>query len=124
MKECPATVPIPRPNMERSSQRQALVCEFVCQALLSYAPEIKKNPRAFRKNLIRDVTRELSRTLQLPMGRPCKDAVTQAAEMRKQGKSWQQIYLQHHAPQTEQTRLRSAVRARLQRERISRVQTQ
>ncbi|SRR5712692_6295662 len=124
MKDCPAPMPIPRPNMERSRQRQALVSEFVCQALLSCAPEIKKNPRAFRKNLIRDLTRELSHTLQLPMGRPCKEVVTRAAEMRKQGKSWQQIYVQHHVPQTEQTRLRSAVRARFQRERTSRVQTQ
>ena len=82
-----------------------------------FAAEIARNPRAFKRSVIRILKHELPPK----PGRPSDEGVTRATQMRAKGRTWPEIYpaciadytsLDNAWRQFEQLRLRSAVRAR------------
>jgi len=81
----------------------------------NFTSEIERDPRGFRMRLLR----LLRFAFPVKNGRPRMETVTRATEMRRQGKSWREVYAACIAAgkvgdslSVAQCRLRSAVRAR------------
>jgi hypothetical protein len=95
---------------------RTLVQEFGGLLRREFATEIERDARGFKGRVLVFLKAELPGR----PGRPRAETVTRAAEMKTQGKSWQQIYAEclQESPgepefrQLAQSRLRSAVRAR------------
>ena len=93
-----------------------IVREFAHRLRLEFAPDIERDAGEFKRRVIR----LLKADLPPGPGRPRTEIVTRAAEMRTQGKTWQQVYaecLSHvvgssDSRQLAQSRLRCAVRSR------------
>ena len=100
------------------------VGEDVCQR---FAEERAVNPRDFKECAVR----YLRSAIGPGPGRPLKEMVTQAANMRAQGKSWPEVYAKclAHSPEgwstdtrtLDRLRLRSAVRSRRRAHRKKRI---
>ena len=103
-----------------SQDLQAAVTEFVASLRLTFAEEQARDLGAFERRAVKIFRKQI---MSSRAGRPRKEIVTLAAQMLKQGKTWQQIYaaclslgLKGDERKMAQLRLRSAVRTRLWRE--------
>lgn len=102
---------------EASKDLCTTVRRFANLLCLDFASEIERDAGEFKRRVIR----LLKGALPPGPGRPCAKLVTRATYMRTKGKSWQEIYAEclsgiisaPESRQLQQSRLRSAVRARL-----------
>lgn len=90
---------------------------FAARLKRDFAAEIARDPASFKHRAVH----RLKVYLPPGPGRPCLDSVTQAGELRTQGKPWKEIYpaciptyldLDAASRQVAQWHLRNAVRAR------------
>jgi hypothetical protein len=104
--------------VRESESLQQIVQDFAARLKHDFASEIERDPRGFKRRVIRTLNSELPPR----PGRPCIAVVSRAVEMRARGQSWQQVYAvclasdqERSFRQLAQSRLRSAVRARRKR---------
>jgi hypothetical protein len=100
---------------------ETVISEFVVSLRQTFAEEQSRDRRSFERRAAKIFKKQI---MSSRAGRPRKEEVTLAAQMRRQGKPWQQIYAACLPPGLEdanrklrQLRLRNAVRARRCRER-------
>ena len=74
--------------VRESESLEQIVQDFAVRLKHDFATEIERDPRGFKRRVIRTLNSELPPR----PGRPCIAVVSRAVEMRARGQSWQQIY--------------------------------
>ncbi len=107
-----------------SQDLQAVITEFVARLRQDFAEEQAQDQRAFERRAAKIFKKQI---ISSRAGRPRNEIVTRAAEMRRQGKLWPQIFddclpanLERTARNMAKLQLRNAVRNRRSRERRAR----